>query len=312
MGDLIHTLPALTDLACRFPDLRVDWLAEEAFTDIPRLHPAVAQVLPIAWRRWRKQLWSPSVWRQMRACYQQLNATPYDLVLDAQGLLKSALAACLVRRTPLGGYAADSIREPLASRFYHKTYHVSRTLSAITRNRLLLGQAFGYQPDLAHIRFGIQPGARPAWLHAERYAVLLTATSRAEKEWPEAHWLRLGAALHAQGVAVVWPWGNAVEQARALRLADGLPGSQAAPKLRLAEAAGLLGHACAVVGVDTGLTHLANALDVPLVALYTDTDPALTGVVPSARAMNLGGVGQCPDVEAVLAALARCQAGAAA
>lgn len=141
MGDLIHTLPALTDLACRFPDLRVDWLAEEAFTDIPRLHPAVAQVLPIAWRRWRKQLWSPSVWRQMRACYQQLNATPYDLVLDAQGLLKSALAARLVRRTPLGGYAADSIREPLASRFYHKTYHVSRTLSAITRNRLLLGQA---------------------------------------------------------------------------------------------------------------------------------------------------------------------------
>ena len=155
-----------------------------------------------------------------------------------------------MRRTPLGGYAADSIREPLASRFYHKTYHVSRTLSAITRNRLLLGLAFGYQPDLAHIRFGIQPGARPAWLHAERYAVLLTATSRAEKNGPRrtgCAWRRLA--------RPGWPWCGRGQCRRAgARLASGRwPARQPGrAKLRLAEAAGLLGHACAVVGWTPG------------------------------------------------------------
>lgn len=229
-----------------------------------------------------------------------------------QGLIKSALVARWVRNTPLGGYAADSIREPLASRAYDKTYQVSRSLSAIERNRRLMGLAFGYQPDPTPPNFGIQPGPRPDWLDANDYAVLLTATSRAEKEWPETHWLTLGAALQAQGLNVIWPWGSAPEHARALRLAEALPGSVAAPRLSLAQAAGLLGHAAAVVGVDTGLTHLANALDRPLVAIYTDTDPQLTGVVPSPRAVNLGGVAACPTADAVLSALARCRAGTAA
>lgn len=312
MGDLIHTLPALTDLARRFPDVRVDWLAEEAFVDIPRLHPAVDQVIPIAWRRWRKRLWHPATWGALRACHQALNARRYDLVLDMQGLIKSALVARWVRNTPLGGYAADSIREPLASRAYDKTYQVSRSLSAIERNRRLMGLAFGYQPDPTPPHFGIQPGPRPDWLDANDYAVLLTATSRAEKEWPETHWLTLGAALQAQGLNVIWPWGSAPEHARALRLAAALPGSVAAPRLSLAQAAGLLGHAAAVVGVDTGLTHLANALDRPLVAIYTDTDPQLTGVVPSPCAINLGGVAACPSADAVLSALARCRAGTVA
>lgn len=312
MGDLIHTLPALTDLARRFPDVRVDWLAEEAFVDIPRLHPAVDKVIPIAWRRWRKRLWHPATWRALRACHQALNAHRYDLVLDMQGLIKSALVARWVRNTPLGGYAADSIREPLASRAYDKTYQVSRSLSAIERNRRLMGLAFGYQPDPTPPNFGIQPGPRPDWLDTNDYAVLLTATSRAEKEWPETHWLTLGAALQVQGLNVIWPWGSAPEHARALRLAEALPGSVAAPRLSLAQAAGLLGHAAAVVGVDTGLTHLANALDRPLVAIYTDTDPQLTGVVPSPRAINLGGVAACPAADAVLSALARCRAGTAA
>lgn len=312
MGDLIHTLPALTDLARRFPDVRVDWLAEEAFVDIPRLHPAVDQVIPIAWRRWRKRLWHPATWGALRACHQALNARRYDLVLDMQGLIKSALVARWVRNTPLGGYAADSIREPLASRAYDKTYQVSRSLSAIERNRRLMGLAFGYQPDPTPPHFGIQPGPRPDWLDANDYAVLLTATSRAEKEWPETHWLTLGAALQSQGLSVIWPWGSPPEHARALRLAEALPGSKVAPRLSLAQAAGLLGHAAAVVGVDTGLTHLANALDRPLVAIYTDTDPQLTGVVPSPCAINLGGVAACPNADAVLSALARCRAGTVA
>jgi len=205
---------------------------------------------------------------------------------------------------PLAGYDRASIREPLASRFYDRRYAVSRQLSAIERNRQLFGAAFGYRPEGAPV-FGIRCGERLAWLPQGDYAVLLHATSRDSKLWPEAHWIELAHALQRQGLAIVIPWGSAAERERAQRLAAAIPGALLAPKMTLREAAALLGHAAAVIGVDTGLTHLANALDVPLVAIYTDTDPALTGVVETARAANIGRAGEIPAVDAVLALLAR-------
>ncbi|KZE28869.1 lipopolysaccharide heptosyltransferase I [Crenobacter luteus] len=302
MGDLIHTYPALTDLARHFPDARVSWLAEEGFARIAALHPAVETVIPIAWRRWRKSLASPATWREIGACRRALRDARFDLVVDMQGLIKSAIPARWAH-APLAGYDAESIREPLASRCYDKRYPVSRALPAIERNRQLLGRVFGYTPEGAPV-FGIAAGERPAWLPAGDYAVLLHATSRASKEWPEENWVALATRLvEEKGWTAVLPWGNDAEKARAGRLAARIPGALAAPKLNLGEAAALLGHARAVVGVDTGLTHLANALDVPLVGIYTDTEPSLTGVVEGPRAVNLGGTGQCPTPQAVWDAL---------
>ena len=141
------------------------------------------------------------------------------------------------------------------------------------------------------------------WCPSDPYVVLLTATSRDDKLWPEAHWLDLGAVLHARGLKVILPAGNPVERARAARLAAALPNAVAAPPLGLPALATVLAGAQAVVGVDTGLTHLAVALDVPTVALYTATDPGLTGVLGRGRWANLGGKGQIPTVDAVLQAL---------
>jgi len=308
MGDLIHTFPALSDLACARPDMQVSWLAEEAFVDIPGLHPQVVRTIPIAWRRWRRQLLQSQSWREMRALRQALAGTRWDLVLDAQGLLKSALPGKLANG-PLAGYDAASIREPLASRFYDHCYPVSRQLAAIERNRQLFAAALGYTFSGPPV-FGIRAGARLDWLPAAPYWVLLHATSRDSKLWPEAHWVALAHQLQAQGLATVIPWGNAAEQQRAERLAAAIPGALVAPRMRLRDAAAMLGHATAVVGVDTGLTHLANALDVPLVAIYTDTDPALTGVVETARAANIGAAGVIPAVDAVMTLLARCRSAA--
>lgn len=308
MGDLVHTLPAVTDLARRFPAMAIDWLVEESFADIARLHPAVAGVVPIAMRRWRKALFSTGTWRELRAVRTTLRSSHYDLVLDSQGLMKSVLFGKLVRDAPMAGYDRASIREPMASLFYDKRYSVSWERNAVDRNRLLFGQVFGYEPDLVQCDFGVRTGPAPDWCPA-RYAVLLTATSRDSKLWPEASWVALGSTLTARdGLQCVLPWGNAAEQQRAQRLAALIPGALVAPRERLDVAAALLAHAQAVVGVDTGLTHLANAVDVPLVAIYTDTDPLRTGVVETARSRNIGGIGQCPDVGAVLAVLAECRA----
>ncbi|RZT42275.1 lipopolysaccharide heptosyltransferase I [Cupriavidus agavae] len=302
MGDLIHTLPAISDLQVHRPELRISWMAEEGFAEIPRLHAGISDVLPMAWRRWRKSLASRATWRELGQFRRRLQTTPWSLVLDCQGLLKSAVFASLAR-APVIGYDRRSAREAAACLFYSEVHPVSRELSAVERNRRLFAETFGYQVEGAPV-FGLRAGLLPAWLRTGRYAVLLHATSRASKEWPEANWVALGNRLHAvQGLAAVLPWGNEAEKARAVRLARAIPEAIVAPRIGLHDAARLIGNASAVVGVDTGLTHMANALDVPLVAVYTDTDAARTGVVETPRAVNLGGAGQCPTPDGVWQAL---------
>lgn len=303
MGDLIHTWPAVTELVMHYPNLKISWLAEESFADIAALHPAVHQVIPLAWRRWRRKLFSRETWKEIKALRTCLRAQHWDLVIDSQGLLKSALPARL-SGGPLAGYSWNSIREPLASLFYNKRYVVSREQSAIERNRQLFAKVFGYQV-IGQPRFGIQCAERLPWLPPQDYAVLLHATSRSSKEWPEASWIELANRLFDEHRLIsVLPWGSAQEQERAQRLATAIPSACVAPRLALSQAASLLGRASAVIGVDTGLTHLANALDVPLVAIYTDTDPQKTGVVETPFAVNVGGIGQLPSVEKILDALA--------
>lgn len=301
MGDLIHTWPALSDLA-RQREVCVTWLAEEAFTDIATLHPLVDEVLPIAWRRWRKHIFSVVTWSEIRALRQRMRDKQFNLTIDSQGLIKSAIPARWAG-VPVSGYDQNSIREPLASRLYQRTYQVSRHLSAVERNRQLFGHIFDYQPE-GKPDFGVNPPPKPDDAPQTPYIVMLHATSRDSKLWPESHWVELALQLKQKyGWIAVFPWGNSLEAERAEKLAGQISQAQVCRKLSLSEAAGLLGHAQAVVGVDTGLLHLANAFNLPLIGIYTDTDPALTGVVETGYAMNLGGIGQCPLPEQVIQTL---------
>lgn len=303
LGDVIHNLPVASDLAAHFPGIGIDWVVEEGFIDTPRLHPAVQRVIPVALRRWRGRLLSRATWREMAAFLDVLKARDYDAVLDTQGLLKSALIASRARGEKLG-HAADSAREPAAARFYDRTFSVPRNLHAVERNRRLAAAALGYPLDGLPLDYGI--AARPLvapWLPGSKYAVLLTATSRADKEWPEPHWQALGAVLIAMGLSCVLPGGSSAERSRAERIAARLGGrAVATPPMTLAELAGLLGGAQIVVGVDTGLVHLAAALGRPTVALYRASDPALTGVLAGRQAINLGGPGASPSAGSVVAA----------
>ncbi|WP_309293348.1 lipopolysaccharide heptosyltransferase I [Azonexus sp.] len=302
LGDVIHNLPVVSDIRKHVSEAVIDWCVEESFAAIPRLHPGVAEVFPVAIRRWRKRLLCRQTWREIAAFRARLRAQRYDLILDTQGLLKSALIAAQASG-PRCGFDPHTVREPLAARFYQRHCAVSVAEHAITRNRLLAATALGYTTDDTP-DYGI--AAAPAafsWLPSAPYAVLLTATSRDDKLWPEAHWLELGNRLREQGCHAVLPGGSAAERERAARLAAGIPGAIAALPLDIAALASVLAGAREVVGVDTGLTHLAVALKVPTVALYTATDPGLTGVFGAAFHRNLGGKGQLPTAEAVLDAL---------
>ena len=297
LGDVVHNLPLATLLRANFPDAQLDWVVEEAFADIPRLHPAIGRVIPVALRRWRRRLHCAATWREMAAFRRQLRQTAYDLVLDSQGLIKSGLVvrqALLASGGQRAGYSAAAAREPLAAGCYDRRIGVPRQLHAVARNLRLGAAACDLSGEQA-IDYGIAatPLAAP-WLPVAPYALLFTASSRADKSWPRQSWLDLATALQANGMTLVLPAGSDAERLQAGELAAAM-GSRAtlAPKLTLAELAGLCAGAQLVVGVDTGLTHLGAALGRPTLCLFAGSDPALTGVLAQ-RASNLGRSGQPP------------------
>ena len=305
MGDVIHNLPVASDIRRRLPDASIDWVVEDGFAEIPRLHPAVARVIPVAVRRWRRSLLSPATWSEIGAYRRAVQTDAYDAVIDTQGLLKSALLAAQARG-PKFGHAATTAREPLAARFYNQTFDVPRDRNAVRRNRGLAAAALGYTLDGLPLDYGISaPPLAADWLPAGEYAVLLTATSRADKEWPEPDWRALGAALNAAGLRCVLPGGSAAERERAQRLAQAIGRAAAAPAMTLTELAALLAGAKLVVGVDTGLVHLAAALGRPTLALYGASDPLLTGVLADTPTINLGARGAPPAAAETVAAALR-------
>lgn len=304
LGDVVHNLPVVADIRAAVPGARIEWVVEEAFADIPRMHPNVARVIPVAMRRWRRTLMAPATWREIRAFRHALRSEAYDLVIDTQGLLKSALLAVQARGVRCGMDRATA-REPLAALFYNRIYTVARGRHAVVRNRDLAAQATGTALPQTPPDYGIRaPGDAPVELPGD-YAVCLHGTSRDSKLWPEQNWIAFARNLVAQGTAPLLPWGSEQERVRAERIAAQAAGARVLPRLAVAALATVLERARVVVGVDSGLTHLAVALNCPTVAIYTDTAPELTGVYPAGpmRAVNLGDRGAAPSLAEVEAAV---------
>ena len=300
MGDVVHALPAVSDMLRALPGLQLDWLVEAPFAAIPRLHAGVQRVLPLAWRKWRKTLWATDTRAAMAALRGELRRERYDLVLDLQGLLKSVLWG-LQAKGPLLGYGFSSIREPAAALFYRRRATVSRALQAVERNRRLAAAHLGYpMPDSAP-DFGI---AAPdgGWAAPASSAVLIPCASRPGKLWPEDRWIAVGQRLQAAGLTPVLVWGSYAERERAERIAAGC-GGVVPPFLTVAETAAVLGQASQIVGLDTGFSHLAAAFGAPTIGIYCDHEPGLAGITGPGPVASLGGKGQMPSLSEVMAAL---------
>jgi heptosyltransferase I len=302
LGDVVHNLPVVCDLRHAIADVTIDWVAEESFAAIPRLHAGVGLVIPVAVRRWRSALFKTQTRTEIRAFLSQLWGHRYDAVVDTQGLLKSALITWAAHGNRIG-LDWRSSREPLRW-FYDHTFNVPWSQHAVERNRSLAAQALGYQ--LGELHYGILAAARQFdWLPVTRYAVLLHATSAESKLWPESDWATIGNFLIKNNILCILPWGNEIERERSVRLSTQISSAVVPPHLGIDDAASLLAGAHAVLGVDTGLTHLAAALGTPTIGIFSATDPAATGVHGCARAINLGGVSSAPSVLDVRAALER-------
>jgi heptosyltransferase-1 len=280
MGDLVQTLPALTDAARAIPGIRFDWVVDESFAQVPAWHESVASVLPCAPRRWQRDL--HETWRrgEVGAFLRRLRRRRYDLIVDVQGGLKSALMARLARG-PRSGYDRRGVHDWGAQFIYQRKYSVAKGQHSISRMRQLLAYALGYTYDEGALDYGIEPkrlGAPPGAIPAP-YLVFIHSTSWTSKVWPAAYWRELTRTAINEGYTVVLPWGDEAERQRAHLIAGGDARAVVLPPLSIGEKASIIARAHATVGLDTGLSHIAAALDIPSVTIYGATDPARCGAL---------------------------------
>ncbi|PXW98771.1 heptosyltransferase-1 [Sphaerotilus hippei] len=319
LGDVIHALPVVHDLLKVHPGAQIDWVVEPGFAPLVRRVAGIGRVLECAQRRWRRSWWRLSVRREQRAFRQLLQQEAYDAVLDLQGLTKSAVVAWRARLSATGhrfalAHPTDGSGWEAPTRWVaDRPIAMERHIHVVDRSRALCARALGYPveepPD-----FGLQ-GARVAG-EAARTVVLVHGTSRDDKLWPEPLWVALGQRLVQAGWRIALPQGSEEEGARARRLAEGIrlacarpeaPGIDPCelwPRMDLNALAERMGRAGGCVGVDSGLSHLAVALDLIHVQIYNFPTAWRTGPQPShghVHQVSVGGEG-APTLDEVWAA----------
>ena len=301
LGDIVHSLSLVADVARHRPGTQIDWVSEESFAPLVGLHPGIRRVIPVALRRWRRTPFARAAWREIAAFRHDLRRECYDAVIDLQEQVKGAVIARFARGVRHGPDRAN-IREPMATLLHSVHHAIDSDQHLIDRARGLAAAALGYVAD-GPPRFGIvaPPPSLDDAAPNDPYVVFLHATSRDEKLWPEAHWSALIGHFARNGFIVVLPWGSEPERERSVRLAGDEAAVRIPPRRSLPQVAGLLARAELVVGVDTGLAHLAAALGTPTIALFLATSPRLAGVQrASTTSIDLGDAGSPPIVAEVL------------
>jgi len=313
LGDVVHNMPMVSDIRRHYPDANIDWVVEEGYTSLVRLNPEVRRIIPIALRRWREDLFSIVTRHEFSHFRRQLKQDAYDIIFDTQGLLKTSVVMRMARLAPngkrvgLANATEGSGYEPLSRIFHTVSVAVGLRTPAVLRARQVAARALGYSVD-GPVDFNLQMPEMahelsPSWLPCQQYAVFFHGSARAEKQWPFENWIRIAQQLAANGMPILLPWGSAAEKQTAEKLAAQMSNARVLPKLPLMEAVMLAQRASLVVGVDTGLTHIAAAFNRPTIELYCDSPRWKTEGDWSDQIINLGNEGSSPTVEEVAVAV---------
>lgn len=278
MGDLIQLLPALTDAANAIPGIQFDWLVEESFKEIASLHPSINKIITLPYRRWKKNVKQAIQSGEITQFLRTLREQKYDMVIDAQSNLKSAFVSLLTKGTRYG-LDKTSVREYGAHVVYHKKITISRLQNHAARMRQLMAAFLGYECPKSPADYGINIDALPGVdvQLPEKFIFLTPISSCANRLWPEPYWKAVISELLPLGYEFVLPWWSVEEKERVLRLKNNNPHVHILPSLTLLQKARVLSKAVAAISLDTGLSHMAAALNVPNISLYGPTNPQFTG-----------------------------------
>lgn len=332
LGDVIHTLPVVRDLARALPSVQIDWVVEAGFVEIIERTQGIHRVIPCNIRRWSKSPFhsqTKSEWKQFK---QQLQEQAYDAVIDLQGLSKSAMVAKVAKLSPrgkryaMGNRTNGSSYEVLTRWLADVAIPLPFDLHAVSRARVVCARIFKYQAnDAAKVHFKLNPiqyqgGLSPVVL--ARHVMLVHGSSRQDKCWASQKWMELGLRLAEQGLGCIWVHGNAQEQKASEEMAMSLHLKLienkvvitddlqpiVLPRLGLGALTDHMARCAGVIGVDSGLSHLAVALNLPHVQIYNFNTDWRTG--------PLHNPGQCsvmdtnsPSVDKVWQAWLKVQSG---
>lgn len=308
LGDVLHAMPVVADILTHFPHATIDWVVEESFIDLVKLNASIEHIIPFGLRRWRHQLLSPRTWEEIQQFKRALQTETYDLVLDCQGLIKTGVIMGLAQGHAKVGFANATVGsgfEKLSCVFHTKSIKTDPYTHAITRNRLLAAHALGYVNELSitPLNFNLkQPHCRAPWLPHNPYVTFFYGSAGKHKKWPLSQWSTVGKYVNAHGYPVLLCYGNAEEQAEAVALASTLNNVHILPKLSLIEAILLAQKAHVVIGLDTGLTHIAAAFCRPTIELYVHSPRWKTEGNWSNHIINLGDINKPPHPQDVMAA----------
>lgn len=324
LGDVLHNLPIVWDLRARLPAAQIDWVVEDAYVGLlaPLLSRegfrGIDRIIPFGLRRWKKNLFSLQTWKEFFAFKKELQAVSYDVLIETQGLLKSALVCALARKSSnavvsgLANATEFSGYEPIARFFYSQCVQVPKQCHAVDRSRRVMSSALDWplldrQTNQVHF----YPDAYVAKLdHSEitqhhdgfknPYILCFHSTAREAKRWSNEHWITLGRALSSKSYQIVFPWGNAGEKKISAQLASQIDGAIVPEAFSIEDAFPIIAGAALTIGVDTGLTHLAAVLGKLTVEIYCDSPRWKTEGYWSNQIINLGDIQTPPTTDEVL------------
>ena len=326
LGDVLHNLPIVWDLRARLPNAQIDWVVEEAYVHL--LQPLLSKegfrgidhIIPIGLRRWKKSVLSLKTWREFFQFKKELQVVSYDVIIETQGLLKSALVCALANKSVnavvagLANATEYSGYEPLARAFYSQSVQVPKQCHAVDRSRWVMCSALDwplldrqaaplqfYPKDLiAELKNRQASGLQK--VIQKPYILCFHSTAREAKRWGNDQWITLGQALASKGYQLLFPWGSLTEKKVSAYLASQIPNAIVPERFSIEEAFTMIAEAALTIGVDTGLTHLAAILHKPTIEIYCDSPRWKTEGYWSETIQNLGDLQAPPSVPEVTAA----------
>ena len=294
LGDIVHANPIICDLKRNLDDIKIHWLVEESFASLISIFP-VEQAIISKFRTWKKNIFNKKTILDFINLCHQISSQDYDIVIDLQGLFRTGI---LCKSENAFGYDLKSIKEPLGSLFYKNRIHVEKSLHAIYRNRLLLSKVFNYKIELEKPIFSFNLNKKN---NLKNIIFFITGSSNAKKKWSIHNWVKLAKHLEQLNYQIFMPWGTPAEYEECLSIYDQTNNTKILEKMRLDTLVQELSQAKFVIGVDSGLTHLASALDIPTLGLFMHSHPNLTGIKnPNTITENIGGYSQNPHIDDVI------------
>jgi lipopolysaccharide heptosyltransferase I len=285
-GDVVFALPAARALRESAPDATLAWAIEPPLAPIVAGAPYVDEVLEANTRAWRRSIAARSTWWDIRGFLRKGREVRPDLIVDAQGLFKSALITASVRAPRKIGFGWRTATERVNCLFTRDHIEAADRPHILDRMLALAEHVTGRSgfdrvPDVRHLTER-EDKAVDGWLAAEErrpFVVLQPFSSKAEKAWGADDVIAFGQHLSSQGLLGVVRWGPGEQDQAASLVADSAGTLVLAPPTTPASTARLAARAALCVGVDTGPTHLAAAAGTPTLALFGPTDPVRFGPV---------------------------------